>query len=104
MLTNAFENRDGIEVVAFDGLLVDFLRERRVVYNVRGIRNQADMDYEQDMYEKNKQFYPEIQNIYINSSEQTVKISSTLARQKLENGEIPEELHPSTIEIIKSLS
>ena len=104
MLTKAFENRDGIEVVAFDGLLVDFLRERRVVYNVRGIRNQADMDYEQDMYEKNKQFYPEIQNIYINSSEQTVKISSTIARQKLENGEIPEELHPSTIEIINSLS
>ena len=104
MLSKAFENRDGIEVVAFDGMLVDFLRERKVIYNVRGIRNQADMDYEQDMYAKNKQNYPEIQNVYINSSEQTVEISSTLAREKLEKGEIPEELHQSTIEIIKNLS
>ncbi len=89
MLSAAFEGVSGVEVTDFDGLLVDFMRSRRVRFNVRGIRNCADERYENDMLEYNKKLYPEIVNDYIECGLNS--ISSTLARAALFSGEGAEE-------------
>lgn len=89
MLNIAFSDVAGVTVTEFDGLLVDFLRQNRVINNVRGIRNDADFAYEQNMYEYNKKLMPEIKNDYIKGD--FANISSTAARAALENGEGAEE-------------
>lgn len=76
-LNAAFENMHGVSVASFDGYLVDFLKENRTVNNVRGIRNEVDMQYEENMLDFNKKLYPEIKNIYINCDEGMKTISST---------------------------
>ena len=55
----------------------NFLSDARLVNNVRGIRNEVDMQYEENMLDFNKKFYPEIKNIYINCDEGMKTISST---------------------------
>lgn len=80
---NVFCNNERVQVVAFDGLLVDFLKQNKVTSNVRGIRNEKDFEYEQKMLDYNKTLYPEIENVYINCKQEYSQISSTLVRLNL---------------------
>ena len=86
MLGEAFDGTSGVEVTDFDGLLVDFMRSRRVRYNVRGIRNELDEEYEQKMFDYNKKLYPEIENVYIKTEKEFENVSSTNAREAIING------------------
>ena len=103
MLEATFENYANVQVDFTDGLLVDYLRERSIIYNVRGIRNQQDMLYEEDMFKINSEMYPEIKNVYINASESVCDISSTVAREQLQNQTHCDVLPDAVNEIIKKL-
>lgn len=96
MLECAFENMQGVHVCSFDGYLVDFLKENAVNANLRGIRNEEDMNYEEGMLKINKELYPEIKNVYITADEGMQGVSSTAFKKAYEAGEnwkdyIPEE-------------
>ncbi len=80
-LNVAFEKYEGVAVASFDGYLVDFLKENRTANNVRGIRNEVDMTYEEQMLEFNKKLYPEIKNVYINCDEGMQSVSSSAFRE-----------------------
>ena len=100
-LNVAFEKYEGVAVASFDGYLVDFLKENRTANNVRGIRNEVDMTYEEQMLEFNKKLYPEIKNVYINCDEGMQSVSSSAFRE-LKNQ--PEEWNEYlTDEVIKVL-
>ena len=76
-LNAAFEKYENVTVDSFDGYLVDFLKQNRTANNVRGIRNEEDMRYEEQMLDFNKKLYPEIKNVYINCSKDMQSVSST---------------------------
>lgn len=103
MLNAAFCSVNGVEVTSFDGLLVDFMRSRRIRHNVRGIRNIADEQYEKQMLEYNKGLYPEIINDYIECGLNS--ISSTAARAALTSGKgVDEYLPPEVAELALKFS
>lgn len=87
MLNNAFQDVKNVEIVSFDGLLVDFLKERKIINNVRGIRNQVDLSYEEEMLAINKANYPEIKNVYIFADENMKDISSSKLKELVLSGE-----------------
>lgn len=98
-----FEDNPRVEVVYFDGLLVDFLKSRRVTDNVRGLRNKQDYDYEQNMFEFNRKLYPEIKNIYIQAENEFLNISSHRVREIiLSGGDFSELLDKNAYEIVKA--
>lgn len=86
MLETAFDKIGGVTVTDFDGLLVDFLKQNRVIANVRGIRNEEDLRYEEGMLDYNRKLFPEIKNVYITAEENFKSISSTAARDALLSG------------------
>ena len=98
-----FEDNPRVEVVYFDGLLVDFLKSRRVTDNVRGLRNKQDYDYEQNMFEFNRKLYPEIKNVYIQAENEFLNISSHRVREIiLSGGDFSELLDKNAYEIVKA--
>lgn len=94
MIESAFEDFSNVIVTSFDGYLVDFLKERKTVNNVRGIRNEEDMQYEENMLALNKKMFPEIKNVYIYADENMKFISSTAVKQSKSVGENWQELIP----------
>jgi pantetheine-phosphate adenylyltransferase len=50
-----------VRVMTFAGLLVDFLRENKVNYLVRGLRTSIDFEYENTLFEVYKSQMPEIE-------------------------------------------
>jgi len=86
MLHAAFDGMAGVTVEAFDGLLVDFLKKKRITANVRGVRNDTDMAYEDEMYAYNKELFPEIKNVYLPAEVDYRNISSTIVKQLISSG------------------
>lgn len=86
-LKAACENFKNTEVLYHDGLLVDLMRKKGAVYNVRGVRNDTDYVYENEMHFINERLYPEIVTIFFPCGEKFLKISSTAVRKRIESGE-----------------
>ncbi|MFQ5570278.1 MAG: pantetheine-phosphate adenylyltransferase [Rhodothermales bacterium] len=71
---------DGVTVAAFEGLLVDYARERRVAALVRGLRQVSDFDYEFRMAFANRKLYPELETVFLMTSEAHALVSSSIVR------------------------
>ena len=71
----------GIGVTMFDGLLIDFMRETGARIFVRGLRVNADFEYEFQMHLANRKMAPEVSGIYLMPSESSIYLSSTLVKE-----------------------
>jgi pantetheine-phosphate adenylyltransferase len=72
-----------------------YLIEQGATVYVRGIRNDIDLAFEKEMEKVNQKIYPFIQTEFVFSDKPFAEISSSLVRQKIQNGESVEDLIPS---------
>ena len=70
-----------LQVVSFDGLLVDVAREHGASLILRGLRTAADFEYEAQMTSMNRSMAPEVETVFLAASANVGFISSTLVRQ-----------------------
>ena len=75
-----------VKVVYHDGLLVDLMKKENAIYNVRGLRNGKDYDYENEMNFINADLMPELVAVYLPCSAKNVSVSSTAVRELLTFG------------------
>lgn len=77
----AIRGLSGVEVVSFDGLLVNYLRRRKCRILLRGLRFVSDLEYELQMALTNRQLYPEVETVFLLPDERYANISSTLVKE-----------------------
>jgi pantetheine-phosphate adenylyltransferase len=70
-----------VEVVAFRGLLRDFVVENDGKVVVRGLRAVSDFEYEFQMAGMNRQLMPEVETIFMTPSDQFQFVSGTFVRE-----------------------
>jgi pantetheine-phosphate adenylyltransferase len=70
-----------IEVIAFQGLLRDFVVQHHGKVVVRGLRAMSDFDYEFQMAGMNRQLMPEVETLFLTPSDQYQFISGTFVRE-----------------------
>ncbi len=76
----------GVEVVPFDGLLVNFARRQGVKVLIRGLRAFTDFEYEFQMALTNRKLAPDIETVFLMTSETHSYFSSTAVREICELG------------------
>ncbi len=69
------------EVVSIDGLLTDFASKNNVKCIIRGLRAVSDFEYEFQMTGMNYQLNPNIETIFLMSSEKNSFISSNFVKE-----------------------
>ncbi len=72
---------DGVEVIDFSGLLVDFARRLQVHVIMRGLRAVSDFEYEFQLAGMNRRMAPDIETLFLTPAEQYAYISSSLVKQ-----------------------
>jgi pantetheine-phosphate adenylyltransferase len=77
-LTSKYPN---VEVMAFRGLLRDFVVENDGKVVVRGLRAVSDFEYEFQMAGMNRQLMPEVETLFLTPSDQYQFVSSTFVRE-----------------------
>ena len=70
-----------VEVVGFDGLLIDFVRKQGARVVLRGLRAVSDFEYELQLAGMNRSLHPDMETIFLTPSEQHMFISATLVRE-----------------------
>jgi pantetheine-phosphate adenylyltransferase len=80
-IKKVFRNQPNISVETYQGLTVNFCKEKNAGYIIRGIRSAADFDYEKTIAHLNNAMFPEIETIIILSKPELSSISSTIVRE-----------------------
>jgi pantetheine-phosphate adenylyltransferase len=75
---NALEN---VDVVAYDGLLVDFCKKNGIDIIIRGLRGVTDFEYEFQMAFTNKSMYGGIETLFMPTTPQNFWISSSVTKE-----------------------
>ena len=72
---------ENAEVISFDNLLVDFVRQREARVILRGLRAVSDFEYEFQLASMNRHLAPDIETLFLTPAEQYAYISSSLVRE-----------------------
>ena len=87
-----------VEVDAFDGLLVEFARERGGRVILRGIRAVSDYEYELQMAMMNRKIEPQIETVFMLPGETYSYLSSRLVKELARLGGPVKGLVPPLVE------
>ena len=88
-----------VEVVAFEGLVVDFARKVGARSLLRGLRNGSDFDYELPMAQMNCHLAPEIETLFVTPSPLHAFVSARLVRESGRFGASLKGLVPECIRV-----
>lgn len=83
------------KVVIFDGLMALYCKENDISYMIRGLRNNMDYNYEENIAEVNSLINSELETIYIRAD--NAAISSSMVRELLYHKQDVSNFVPSSI-------
>jgi pantetheine-phosphate adenylyltransferase len=87
----------GIRITAFEGLLVDYARQIGARVLVRGLRAVSDFEYEFEMALMNKRMYPEIETLFMMTSQQFFYVSSSRLKELVRFGAAVDDFVPPVV-------
>ncbi len=70
-----------VQIMAFSGLLMDFLQQQNARIILRGLRAASDFEYEFQMAGMNRCMYPDVETLFMTPTEQYMFISATMVRE-----------------------
>ena len=99
MLAEVVRDYHNVEVDCFDGLLVDYARQRKATVLLRGIRAISDYEFELQMALMNRRLRPEIETVFLMAGEAYSFISSRLVKEVIGLGGNISGLVPPSVEV-----
>ena len=105
MLIEVFKDYDNIEVISFEGLLVDYCHKNNITTIVRGLRAVTDFEYELQIAQTNRVIAPDIDTIFLTTSLEYAYLSSSIVKEIASYGTDISQLVPEIVaeNIIKKL-
>ena len=92
-----------VQVLAFSGLLMDFLREQQASVILRGLRAVSDFEYEFQMAGMNRNLYPDVETLFLTPSEQYMFVSATMVREIASlGGDVSPFVNPKVVARLRS--
>jgi pantetheine-phosphate adenylyltransferase len=92
-----------VEVIGFDCLLVEFVKQQQGQVILRGLRAVSDFEYEFQLASMNRKLAPNIETMFMTPAEQYSYISSSLVREIAAlHGDISEFVHPQVVKALQA--
>lgn len=97
LIRNAAAEIPGIEVMPFEGLLVDFARKHKACALVRGLRAVSDFEFEFQLALMNRKLEPNLETLFLMPREEYTYISSRLVKEICRLGGHIEQFVPPNV-------
>lgn len=95
MLKNVTFGLPNVEIQAFDGLLIDFVRQNQAAVIIRGLRAITDFEYELQLAQMNRVIAPEIDTLFLTTNLKYAYLSSSTVKEvAMYGGDISAFLDP----------
>lgn len=85
-LRQVFVNYPTIVIDQYNGLTVEYCREKGAKYILRGLRTSADFEFERTIGQVNKKLYPDIETVFLLTMPEFTAINSSVVREILKYG------------------
>lgn len=95
MIEEATKGMRHIEIEPFDGLLVDYIRQKGAIAIIRGLRAVSDFEYELQMALMNRKLSDTIETVFMMPSEEYSYLTSSLIKEVASYGGEVKDLVPS---------
>ena len=98
MIGDALGRDPRVEIDAFSGLLVDYCKRRGATVVIRGLRALADFEYEFQLAHMNRHLAPEVETVFLMTSEESFYVSSSLVKEvALMGGDVSRMVPPAVV-------
>jgi pantetheine-phosphate adenylyltransferase len=88
-LNDVFKGEPKIEIGYFEGLTVNYCKEVKANYLLRGLRNSSDFDYEKTISQLNNIIGDGLETLFLISRPNFSHVSSTIVREIIKgNGDV----------------
>ena len=81
ILKEATKDLPNVQVDSFQGLLIDYARQKDIHVSVRGLRAITDFEYELQMAQTNRVIAPDIDTIFLTTSLEYAYLSSSSVKE-----------------------
>ena len=96
-IEKTFSGNQKIEVIAYDGLTVDFAKKCSAQYILRGLRTSTDFQFEKAIAQMNLYMNNQIETVFILSTPQYSPVSSTIVRDIIRHGGNVKQFVPDSV-------
>jgi pantetheine-phosphate adenylyltransferase len=87
-----------VRIEGFDGLLVDYVREKKAAGIIRGLRAVSDFEYEMQMALMNRRLNPDVETVFMMPAEPYTYVSSRLVKEVVALGGSVKGIVPEIVE------
>jgi len=99
----ALKNLGNIEVITFEGLLVDLAKKVKAAVIIKGLRAISDFEYEFQMAQINKKLNPEVETMFMVTNPKFAYLSSSAVKEVARfkgsiKGLVPEEIEKDIVD------
>jgi len=84
-IEEAFADEPTVKVTTYSGLTIDFCKEVKAKFILRGLRNPADFEFEKAIAHTNRKL-SKIETVFLLTASNTSYISSSIVRDVIRNG------------------
>jgi pantetheine-phosphate adenylyltransferase len=94
-IKEVFKNESKVTMEIYSGLTVEFCKQKKAHFILRGLRTSADFEFERSIAQINRRLAPEVDTLFILTESQYTPISSSIVRDVIRNrGNISEFVPP----------
>ena len=86
---------NNVKVIVYDGLIAAFAKDNHIKYMIRGLRNNMDYNYEENIAEVNKLIDPEMEYVYFRA--ENVAVSSSMVKELYMYGQDVSSFLPESV-------
>ena len=97
MLKDAVSDLDNVSVESFEGLLVDFVKQKNTNVIIRGLRALTDFDLEMQMAQSNRMVASDVDTVFLSTSLQYSYLSSSIVKEYARYGVELKEFVPECV-------
>ena len=91
-----------VEVLGFNCLLMDFMKQQGANVILRGLRAVSDFEFEFQMAGMNRSIYPDVETVFLTPDEKYMFISATMVREIATlGGDVSKFVQPQVQERLK---
>lgn len=97
MLKEIFVDYENIEVVVWNGLIVDYAKRNKIGVMIRGVRALVDFGYEFELAMTNKQLYPDLEVLFMPTDPKYFVLRSSAIKEMASFGIDVSSMVPATV-------
>jgi pantetheine-phosphate adenylyltransferase len=99
IISKVFKNESRIIIDHYEGLTVEYCKQKGAGYILRGLRTAADFEFERAIAQVNETLSPEIESVFLLTVPEHSFINSSIVRDIICNGGDASRFVPSSINL-----